>query len=111
MKNVTVRQAQINLSKLLKELPFQITRYGKPIATVNGVGEEIVSKPQETVQPIAQRYGFCEGHFERSKEYVLRLVAYETPDNMESAPKWICSGCISRIESEVKRNGGRIIFK
>ena len=34
LKNVTVRQAQVHLTKLLRELPVEITRYGKPVARI-----------------------------------------------------------------------------
>lgn len=36
MNKYGIRHVQIHLTTLLEELPFQITRYGKVIAVVNG---------------------------------------------------------------------------
>ncbi len=118
MKQVAVREAQINLSKLLQE-PFEITRYGKVIAIVTPVnGKTLVGEfapnlghPDNPFPLKETRHGFCETHFERGAEYELKLVSYSDPNGIESEPKWICPKCIKRMESEVKRNGGRIVYK
>jgi len=55
MKQVTMREVQVNLSGLLKE-PFEITRYGVVVAVVTPVGavkkkwEKIVSTNMKTVE-------------------------------------------------------------
>jgi len=48
MKKVAVRYAQVHLSELLKEPPFEITRYGRVIARV--------VKPNEVVKSIPKKY-------------------------------------------------------
>ena len=40
MKKVTTRAVQLDISGLLKELPFEITRYGKVAAVVRAPGAE-----------------------------------------------------------------------
>ena len=40
MKKVTTRAVQLDISGLLKELPFEITRYGKVVAVVRAPGAE-----------------------------------------------------------------------
>ena len=51
MKTVGTRYAQTHLTKLLRELPFQITRFGKAVAVVSKVDKtrsKILKKAAKT---------------------------------------------------------------
>ena len=45
MKTVGIREVQVNLTKLLYDLPFEITRYGRVVAVVRGPKE--IREPDE----------------------------------------------------------------
>ena len=56
MKSVTVRQLQVNLTTLLRDLPFKITRYGRVIAVVSAEGPQPkVKKVKEEIEEIKEK--------------------------------------------------------
>jgi len=74
----------------------------------------LVDKSQtinNSVDTTTNRYGFCEGHFERGVNYTLKKIAYEPPDGDVEPTKWLCSDCIKKLEAHVKKEGGRICYK
>jgi antitoxin (DNA-binding transcriptional repressor) of toxin-antitoxin stability system len=46
MKQVSIREAQVHLTTLLRELPVEITRRGKPVAILSSVDEDTVKNKQ-----------------------------------------------------------------
>jgi hypothetical protein len=57
MKQYSSRYVQLNLAKLLEELPFQITRYGKVVGVVNryNVTTQPLSIPNVTTHTSATK--------------------------------------------------------
>jgi len=114
MKKVSLRDFQLRPSDYLDKLPIVLTRYGKEVAVVHPreTIEEITRAAEEIASEVfGTRRGFCKGHFEKGVEYDLKKVAYEDVNGAEAEPKWLCPDCIKKMEGEVKRNGGRIIYK
>ena len=55
MKYVTVRDLQINLTTLLRDLPFTVTRYGRPVAVVSAVGPQTkVKEVKSKIKKVAE---------------------------------------------------------
>ena len=55
------------------------------------------------------KWGWCEGHFEKGKEYDLRLISIE--DNNAQVfvnRKWYCEECISKAQNNISRYGGSL---
>ena len=66
MKYYSVSYTQIHFTTLLRDLPFTITRYGKPIATVMGknvavrLDDKRLKENQVTVKPSESRvFNLC----------------------------------------------------
>jgi len=112
MDEINVRDFRKKLSFYLDNPPIAISKRGMVCAYLVKelpVEEKRVHKEEESVHKTLR--GFCKGHFEKGVEYDLKKVAYEDVNGAEAEPKWLCPDCIEKMKSEVRRNGGKIIYK
>lgn len=56
MEEIGIREVQVNLTKLLRRLPFAITRYGEVIAIVMKPKEEVTVRKKVTVKPLEDEF-------------------------------------------------------
>lgn len=112
MKQVGVGEAQAKLSDLLKDLPFEITKYGKVIAVVSSFSQSV---PQHTGSSsyIAgnepkHKIGWCQKHFERGVAYPLTKVEYRDENDAPVFKGDVCPSCLADFKRLEKEKGALI---
>ena len=106
MVTISLREFQLKPSKYVNNLPIGLTRYGRVIAILSFPGKE------EAIEegPSRANMGFCENHYQKGVEYPLKMVSLEDSSGELLWTKRICPHCIKRLEGDIKRYGGKLIY-
>lgn len=102
MLTLPLRSFQLKPTDYLDKLPVLLTRYGVPLATVQPyrLGEEEEDKPKlgEKKKSVNTVVGWCQGHFEKGRDYELTKVTYLDENGSEVVKgKWLCPRCIQSL--------------